>query len=245
VTDELIGLVPAAGQGTRLGLPYPKELQPLIRGSSFKPVAQFAVESLAAAGVRHIVFVVNESKHQLMGYFGAGRRFGVTLSYVVQEPSPAPGLAGALDAAHHLVAGKTVLFAMPDTIVRPADAFAHLLGAAAPDDALVLGLFATNRPDKLGMVDVGQGGRVRAVVDKPRATTLTLAWGIMLWRPSFTEHLHRSVAGRGGDLAAIVNDAIAAGLGARGVVVPGGRFADLGTFDDIVATEDWYRKEDG
>jgi len=31
MNEELIGLIPAAGKGVRLGLPYPKELYPVIR----------------------------------------------------------------------------------------------------------------------------------------------------------------------------------------------------------------------
>ena len=33
MVDEFIGLVPAAGKGVRLGLPYPKELYPIIRNN--------------------------------------------------------------------------------------------------------------------------------------------------------------------------------------------------------------------
>ena len=58
--DELIGLIPAAGKGVRLGLPYPKELYPVIRNNHYKPISQFVVDNLTNAGLKHIVFVVNE-----------------------------------------------------------------------------------------------------------------------------------------------------------------------------------------
>src|SRR5262245_41854753 len=104
--DDRIGLIPAAGKGLRLGLPYPKELYPLIRDNHYRPIAQFVLDNLTAAGLHHIVFVVNETKHQLMGYFGSGHRFGCRISYVFQEAadddaaSTSPGLAHALDAAY-------------------------------------------------------------------------------------------------------------------------------------------------
>src|SRR5262245_49491903 len=118
MNEELIGLIPAAGKGVRLGLPYPKELYPVIRDNRYKPVAQFVLDNLKAAGLRHVVFVVNETKHQLLGYFGNGQRFGCHISYVVQEAangleaSTSPGLAHALDSAYHLTCGKTVYFGM-------------------------------------------------------------------------------------------------------------------------------------
>ena len=124
MNGEMIGLIPAAGKGVRLGLPYPKELYPIIRENRYKPVAQFVLDNMTTAGLKHVVFVVNETKHQLVGYFGSGRRFGCDISYVVQEPangngadSTSPGLAHALDAAYHLTRGKTVFFGMADTIM--------------------------------------------------------------------------------------------------------------------------------
>ena len=134
-----LGLIPAAGKGTRLNLPYPKELYPVIRENRYKPLAQFVVENLVASQAREIVFVINETKHQLIGYFGSGQRFGCRFSYVVQEGngdrngSTSPGLAHALDSAYHLVCGKTVLFGMADTLMQPQDIFRQLLLAAHPD----------------------------------------------------------------------------------------------------------------
>ena len=127
--EEVVGLIPAAGKGVRLALPYPKELYPIIRENRYKPVAQFVLDNLVLAGVRHVVFVINETKHQLIGYFGDGHRFGCQISYVVQEPkgedgqSTSPGLADALSAAYHLTRGKTVFFGMADTIMEPPDVF--------------------------------------------------------------------------------------------------------------------------
>jgi glucose-1-phosphate thymidylyltransferase len=87
ITEECIGLIPAAGKGVRLGLPYPKELYPVIRDNHYKPISQFVLNNLTEAGLEHIIFVINETKHQLVGFFGGGHRFGCKLSYVVQEPT--------------------------------------------------------------------------------------------------------------------------------------------------------------
>ena len=129
MSNDLIGLIPAAGKGIRLGLPYPKELYPVIRDNHYKPISQFVVDNLVNAQVGHIVFVVNETKHQLMGFFGNGQRFDCNISYVVQESavgkdkSTSPGLANALDSAYHLTSGKTVFFGMADTLMQPEDLF--------------------------------------------------------------------------------------------------------------------------
>ena len=238
--EDAVGLIPAAGQGLRLGLPYPKELYPIIRENRYKPVSQFVVDNLVVAGVTQIVFVINETKHQLIGYFGDGHRFGCDIAYAVQEnrasdgQSTSPGLAHALDSAYALVRGKTVCFGMADTIMEPQDVFAKAWASASPEDDVLLVLFPTRRPEKFGMVRTDGSGRVIEIVDKPRQTDLTEMWGSIIWRPRFTEHLHASVRERGiSDFARILNDAIGAGMRVSSHTVRDGSYADLGTYEEI------------
>lgn len=238
--EDAVGLIPAAGLGLRLGLPYPKELYPIIRDNRYKPVSQFVVDNLVASGVTRVVFVINETKHQLIGYFGDGHRFGCDIAYAVQEhrasdgQSTSPGLANALDSAYTLVRGKTVCFGMADTIMEPHDVFTRAWHSAGPEDDVVLVLFPTRRPEKFGMVRTDDAGRVLEIVDKPRQTDLTEMWGSIIWRPRFTEHLHACVRGRGiSDFARVLNDAIAAGMRVTSHSVSDGSYADLGTYEEI------------
>jgi glucose-1-phosphate thymidylyltransferase len=250
MSEELIGLIPAAGKGVRLGLPYPKELYPVIRNNHYKPISQFVVDNLTNAGLHHIVFVVNETKHQLMGYFGSGQRFGCSISYVVQEviegktKSTSPGLAHALDSAYHLTAGKTVFFGMADTLMHPTSVFARAYEAASPDDDVVLALFTTTRPEKFGMVKMNEEMRILEIVDKPSKTDLTEMWGCIIWRPKFTEYLHTRVCDEGiSDFARIMNDAITTGMKFRGVHMKDGTYIDLGTYEEIADLDKKYREE--
>ncbi len=252
IRDELqsvtVGLIPAAGKGLRLGLPYPKELYPIIRDNRYKPIAQYILENLTTSGIRDIVFVINETKHQLIGYFGNGSRFDCHISYVVQEnrknddQSTSPGLVHALDAAYHLTQGKTVVFGMPDTIMNPPDVFTNLMEIHNPDITLVLGLFQTDRPEKLGMVQFDEHNQVQHIVDKPAQTDLLYAWGCMTWSAVFTEHLHTCLHERGvTDFAVVMNMAIKNGMQVRGIPIQNGSFVDLGTYDDILELEHKHR----
>jgi glucose-1-phosphate thymidylyltransferase len=248
--DDIIGLVPAAGKGVRLGLPYPKELYPVIRDNHYKPISQFVIKNMTEAGIQHVVFVINETKHQLIGYFGDGQRFGCHISYVVQESrnghveSTSPGLAHALDSAYHLIKGKTVCFGMADTIMQPKDIFARAIAAATPEDDVILALFSTEHPEKFGMVRMNGDQRVLEIVDKPHDTELTEMWGCIIWRSSFTEFLHQSVRQAGvSDFAEIMNKAIQAGLRFRGVHMDEGVYIDLGTYEEIMELDRRYREE--
>lgn len=246
VKDKVVGIIPAAGQGLRLGLPYPKELYPIIRHNRYKPVAQHTLENMTKAGVSHIIFVINETKHQLLGYFGDGHRFNCHISYVVQERTGrtgdcSPGLSQALDAGYHLTRGKTVAFGMADTIIRPLDVYARMMQAMGTGDDAVLALFDTGEPEKFGMVDWADG-LVRRVVDKPEVTDLRQMWGCILWRPAFTEHLHTCLQrGHPTDFADIMNQALLDGLVFRGLSFKSGAYLDLGTYEAIARLEREYR----
>lgn len=246
--NDFIGLIPAAGKGLRLGLPYPKELYPIIRNNRYKPVAQFALETILAGGVGHVVFVVNETKGQLMGYFGNGSRFKCHLSYVVQEVveegsrSTSVGLAHALNSAYHLVRGKTVFFAMPDTIIQPSQVFKDGLRDLTDNDDGLLCLFPTRNPSKFGMVRV-EGNRVMEIVDKPKVTDLKLMWGCIIWKPSFTEYLFKAINElMVYDFAQILNQAIRHGLSFRGMAVENGNYLDMGTYEDILELDQRLRE---
>jgi glucose-1-phosphate thymidylyltransferase len=246
-SEDLVGLVPAAGRGLRLGLPYPKELYPIIQDNRYKPVAQHVVESMVAASVRHVVFVINETKHQLIGYFGSGKRFGCELSYVFQEAdtvgtTASGGLAEALDAGYHLTRGKSVLFGMADTILQPVDAFRAAFAERHEAADLVLGLFETEHPEKFGMVEVGADGRVHRVIDKPKETHLRWMWGFILWRSRFTEFLHAKLARGGIDFADVLNSAVDEGLRVDAARVEGGNYIDVGTYEEIQRLEQRYRR---
>lgn len=248
--EEFIGLIPAAGKGVRLGLPYPKELYPVIRDNHYKPISQFVLSNMTLAGLQHIIFVINETKHQLIGYFGDGHRFGCHISYVVQEPidnhnkSTSPGLANALDSAYHLINDKTVFFGMADTIIQPSNVFKRAYQASSPDDDVILVMFDTNHPEKFGMVRSDDANQVIEIIDKPSRTELKSMWGCIIWRPRFTEHLHVSVTQNGiTDFALIMNNAIAAGLKFRGFHVDDGVYVDLGTYEEIMEFDRHFREE--
>jgi glucose-1-phosphate thymidylyltransferase len=248
--EEFIGLIPAAGKGVRLGLPYPKELYPVIRENRYKPISQFVLDNLKIADVQHVAIVINETKHQMIGYFGSGRRFGCKISYVYQEQSVAegnstsPGLAHALDSAYHLTRGKTVFFGMADTIMQPINVFKTAFEMAQSEDDLILVLFPTERPEKFGMVQLDENKQVLKIIDKPQKTILTEMWGCIIWRPRFTELLHNCVNQHDiSDFAAIMNKAIDDGFRLRGVSFQDGLYIDLGTYDEIMEMDLRFRDE--
>ena len=250
INEVWIGLIPAAGKGLRLNLPYPKELYPIIRNNRYKPVAQFILEQIVHAGVKQVAIVINETKHQLVGYFGSGQRFGCDISYVVQEyqegqpRSTSPGLADALDAAYHLTRGKTVFFGMPDTIMQPSNIFSQGIPLLETYD-VVMCLFPTANPQKFGMIHHDADGKVCEIIDKPAKTDLKLMWGSMIWKSVFTEYLHEKITRESlFDFATIMNRAILDGISFGEVTIGDGEFIDLGTYEEIMEMDKRLRDQE-
>src|SRR5262249_19487287 len=116
-----VGIVPAAGRGTRLGrLPFCKELYPLGRKSDadgnptegWRVVCDHVIEQMAHAGVDRVFIVLGRGKSAIMEYFGGGGRLGLHIAYLLQEELR--GMPFAIDLAHSWLRDETVLFGMPD-----------------------------------------------------------------------------------------------------------------------------------
>lgn len=249
-STDFVGLVPAAGRGTRMApLRYPKELLPIVYepaegGARLRPVAEYALESLARAGVADAVVVVAPWKLEVMAYLGDGRHLGVDVAYLFQEE--ARGLAHALDLARRWTRGRDVVFVMPDTIFTPSDALTRLRGVYEETGAdLALAVFPTPDAHRLGPV-VLRDGRVRQVFDKPADPPVMNTWGAAIWGDAFADLLHEGllrdspkdhqnhrharapestepVLGHYFDLA------VRGGLRVHAVEFPGGTFQDVGT----------------
>lgn len=182
---KVIGLIPAAGKGSRLNLPFPKELYPVVSASGMlTPVAAYAMDQIANVTNRCVV-VITPDKHQIMDYYGNGLWFdGISIRYMVQDGGT--DLADAVRAAYSAIKGKRVAFVMPDTIIRPDWAMAEMEQQMTDDDDMVMGLFRVEDPSKFGMVS-SIGGFATGVYDKPEKTDIKYAWGCLLWQPRFTE----------------------------------------------------------
>ena len=86
-------VIMAGGKGSRL-YPYsalfPKPLMPI----GDKPILEILLRQLSAAGVTKTIIAVNHLRHLIEAFFGDGSRFGVSITYSLED-SPL-GTAGPL-----------------------------------------------------------------------------------------------------------------------------------------------------
>jgi glucose-1-phosphate thymidylyltransferase len=245
---ERLGIVPAAGVGSRLS-PYraPKELiQVGYRSVGGRMLPKAAVEHVLTAmrdgGVDRAILVLSPAKWDVFRYLGCGQHLGLDLAYVCQEA--VRGMPYALDLATPFMADQTVCMGMPDTVVAPEDCFARLFefhDATGAD--LSLGVFPTGTPERLAPVVIEpRSHRVLAIVDKPEKPPVANTWGVAVWSPAFTELLHSYVAEalltheRELLLSDVFVTAMTAGLTVHALAFPSGEYHDIGTPEGLVRT---------
>src|SRR5258708_38696284 len=109
-------IVPAAGYGTRLRPltnAIPKEMLPVGR----KPVLEYVVEELRAAGIESALLVISAGKEMIRTYFGNGSRCGLSMEYVMQKEMR--GLGDAVLYGESWVGGEHFALALGDCVFEP------------------------------------------------------------------------------------------------------------------------------
>ncbi len=227
------GVVPAAGQGTRIQpLAFSKELLPV--GSRMedgverpRAVSEHLVERLVLGGADKIAFVISPGKSDILRYYG-GRVAGADIAYVVQPQ--AAGLCDALFRAAHLIApDEDVAVGLPDTIWFPQDALARL-----PRDRLAFLLFPVERPELFDAVVHDEAtGRVEEIQVKRADARSPWIWGAFRMPGRVFHALHALWRARDGQdeyLGTLVNAWIAGGGEATAHRLGAG-YVDVGTLN--------------
>jgi glucose-1-phosphate thymidylyltransferase len=245
---EFVGIIPAAGVASRLRPSRsPKELLPVaymvdetVGCATPVPVISLSLSALALAGVTRTMVIVSDRKPDLFGYLGDGSEFGLNIAYV-QQVIPT-GLLAAVVSTYEWCGGSHCCLVLPDTIVHPRNSLssvAHLLEKENLD--LVLGVFPTNTPERLGPVRFTAEGTILEVLDKPVVTELQNTWAIAAWSPKFFDLARRvmvSCAGEQPPLGTVFEMAVRNGLRCKAVFFEQGSFIDIGTAEGLSRMKD-------
>lgn len=166
--EEIVGLIPAAGSGTRL-FPFaravPKEMFPILG----KAVIEHCVENLKKGGINKIFIVVGHKKGALMDYIGDGSFFGVKIAYIYQLERK--GLGHAILQGESWINSPFVVL-LGDSFIEPKKEIKELikLHKKGKPVATIL-VFKVKDPSSYGIVKFknieGDVGEIESLVEKP------------------------------------------------------------------------------
>jgi glucose-1-phosphate thymidylyltransferase len=165
-------LILSGGKGTRLRpLTYTgaKQLVPVAN----KPILWYGLEAIAAAGIEEIGIIISpETGPEIQAKTGNGERFGVKITYILQEQPL--GLAHAVKVAQPFLGDSPFVMYLGDNLIQ--DSLGQFLQHFQQKglDALIL-LRQVSNPSAFGVATVDEGGRVLALVEKPQTPPSNLA----------------------------------------------------------------------
>ena len=242
---EMKGIVLAGGAGTRL---YPltmvtsKQLLPVYD----KPMIYYPLSTLMLAGIRDILVISTpEDTPRFENLLGDGSQFGLNLEYVVQ-PSP-DGLAQAFLLGEDFIGDDACAMVLGDNIFY-GNGLGRLLRSArsnaeASDRATVFGYYVSD-PERFGVIEFDEGGRVVSIEEKPaRPRSSYAVTGLYFYPRGVSQMARRVEPSARGELEITTLNDMYLKRSRLDVQLLGRGFAwlDTGTMDSLVDAADFVR----
>ena len=239
------GIILAGGAGTRL---YPltmvtsKQLLPVYD----KPMIYYPLSTLMLAGIKEILIISTPTDTpRFEALLGDGSQFGISLRYKVQ-PSP-DGLAQAFLLGEEFIGNDACAMVLGDNIFY-GNGFSKILRSAVQDAeenhrATVFGYYV-NDPERFGVVEFDETGRVISVEEKPANPKSNYAiTGLYFYPAGVSAMAHQVKPSARGELEITTLNEMYLHQGLLDVQLLGRGFAwlDTGTMDSLVEAADFVQ----
>jgi NDP-sugar pyrophosphorylase family protein len=219
------------GKGKRLA-PYTTVLPKALIPIDDVPVAEILIRQLRRAGINDIVLAVGHLAGLLQAYFGDGSRWGVRLSYSIEDS--ALGTAGPLALVPGLDSTFVVMNGDLLTTLDPQEMIAFHRREKA---VVTVGVFRREIRIDLGVIEAS-GIDILEYVEKP-TLSYEASVGAYAMEPRALAHIPR---GEQYDLPDLVKALIAAGEQVKAFRFEG-HWLDIGNHDDYGAAVELFKRE--
>jgi len=161
------GIILAGGTGTRLHpstIAISKQLMPVYD----KPMIYYPLSVLMEAGIQEIMIITTpHDQAACQTLLQDGSQWGVSLTYAVQD---APrGIAEALIIAQEFLAGGPSVLILGDNLFFGETFSRGLEAAMARDEGASVFGYRVNDPNRYGVVEFDEAGKVLSIEEKPEA----------------------------------------------------------------------------
>src|SRR5690242_4457634 len=178
--EALKGLILSGGKGTRLRPITHTSAKQLVPVAN-KPVLFYGIEAMAQAGIKDVgIIIAPETGDEIRAAAGDGGRFGVRLTYIVQDEPL--GLAHAVLTAESFLGKSPFVMYLGDNLLQ--GGIEDLVSAFRDHqpDSLIL-LTPVSDPEQYGVAELDNGAVVRLVEKPPRPTTNLALVGVYMFTP--------------------------------------------------------------
>lgn len=193
------GIILAGGSGTRL---YPltniisKQLLPVYD----KPMINYPLSTLMLFGIKEILIISTpQDTPNIEKFFGDGSKYGLKLSYKVQnEPK---GIAEAFILGADFIGNDEVCLILGDNIFYMGDQIKKINEAVKEDgNATVFGFHVAD-PQRFGVVEFDKEGKVLSIEEKPKEPKSNYAVvGLYFYPPDVVEKARNLKPSKRGEL---------------------------------------------
>jgi bifunctional UDP-N-acetylglucosamine pyrophosphorylase/glucosamine-1-phosphate N-acetyltransferase len=156
-------IILAAGPAERLRPFTETRAKPMIQVAG-RPMLEYSLRGLAAAGVTDVFVVVNHKAETISTYFEHGARFGLSIEYVRQEPLD--GIGAAVRRCEKLIGRDPFLLVYGD-VMMTGNPFQQVIGQYAESGGAVAALSLPASSSEFGNVYVNQDMLITRLVEKP------------------------------------------------------------------------------
>ncbi|MCC6159905.1 MAG: NTP transferase domain-containing protein [Deltaproteobacteria bacterium] len=224
------GVILAGGTATRMR-PLTditnKHLLPVGR----VPMIYHAIAQFKRAGLRDILVVTGrDHMGHMVQQLGSGRQFGVNFTFKVQDR--AGGIAEALGLARDFAAGQSVAVHLGDNIFEDSVA-THVHGYLAQGETgAMIFLKEVPDPERFGVAELDETGRVLSIAEKPSAPKSNLAvTGLYIYDHTVFEVIPHLKPSQRGELEITDVNNHYVRIGKMKAVRLGGYWTDAGTLE--------------